>query len=151
MLTIKAMTGGETYARHHCEQRLLCGGRDHHGPMDGTRRGAARAEGAVTMEQFDAVRQGLIRRPASFCGNGRAPIDSTTGRKNRNGPQSLRLHGFSARKPSPCRRSKIPGLSKLTTRLLPKWSRRWRAWPGARSGSWRERHPSDFEPGHRAL
>jgi len=67
MLTIKAMTGGETYARNHLSNNdYYAVGETVTGRWMG--RGAALLglDGAVTMEKFDAVRQALHPATGEF-------------------------------------------------------------------------------------
>ena len=59
MLTIKAMTGGETYAaRHLSNNDYYAVGETITGEWLGRGAELLGLEGAVTMEQFDAIRQG---------------------------------------------------------------------------------------------
>src|SRR5882757_6366457 len=60
MLTIKAMTGGETYAAHHLSNNdYYSVGESITGEWIGRGAQLLGLEGAVTMEQFDAIRQGV--------------------------------------------------------------------------------------------
>lgn len=60
MLTIKAMTGGESYAAHHLSNNdYYSVGESITGEWMGRGAELLGLEGAVTMEQFDAIRQGI--------------------------------------------------------------------------------------------
>ena len=59
MLTIKAMAGGETYARNHLRNNdYYSVGETIEGQWMGRGAELLGLEGAVTMDQFDAIRQG---------------------------------------------------------------------------------------------
>src|ERR1700722_6931137 len=60
MLTIKAMTGGATYAAHHLSNNdYYAEGEAITGVWMGHGAELLGLKGAVTMEEFDAIRQGL--------------------------------------------------------------------------------------------
>ena len=59
MLTIKAMAGGETYAKHHLSNNdYYSVGETITGQWVGRGAQLLGLEGEVTMDQFDAIRQG---------------------------------------------------------------------------------------------
>ena len=60
MLTVKAMAGGETYAAHHLSNNdYYAVGETITGEWIGRGAELLGLEGAVKMEQFDAIRQGV--------------------------------------------------------------------------------------------
>jgi conjugative relaxase-like TrwC/TraI family protein len=67
MLTIKAMTGGDTYAAHHLSNNdYYSVGESITGQWQGRGAELLGLEGAVSMEDFDAVRQGLDPKSGEF-------------------------------------------------------------------------------------
>jgi len=67
MLTIKAMAGGETYAAHHLSNNdYYAVGETIVGQWMGRGAELLGLEGAVTMEQFDAIRQGVDPSTGEF-------------------------------------------------------------------------------------
>jgi conjugative relaxase-like TrwC/TraI family protein len=67
MLTIKAMTGGETYAAHHLSNNdYYSVGETITGQWMGHGAELLGLEGAVTMEQFEAIRQGVDPSTGEF-------------------------------------------------------------------------------------
>ena len=67
MLTIKAMTGGETYAAHHLSNNdYYAVGESITGEWIGRGAELLGLEGAVSMEQFDAIRQGVDPSTGEF-------------------------------------------------------------------------------------
>jgi conjugative relaxase-like TrwC/TraI family protein len=67
MLTIKAMTGGETYAAHHLSNNdYYAVGESITGEWIGRGAELLGLEGAVSMEQFDAIRQGIDPSTGEF-------------------------------------------------------------------------------------
>jgi len=67
MLTIKAMAGGETYASHHLSNNdYYSVGETITGEWVGRGAELLKLEGGVTMEQFDAIRQGIDPSTGEF-------------------------------------------------------------------------------------
>ena len=67
MLTIKAMAGGETYAAHHLSNNdYYSVGETITGQWMGRGAELLGLEGEVTMEQFDAIRQGNDPKTGEF-------------------------------------------------------------------------------------
>jgi conjugative relaxase-like TrwC/TraI family protein len=67
MLTIRAMTGGETYAAHHLSNNdYYAVGETITGEWIGRGAQLLGLEGAVTMEQFDAIRKGVDPSTGEF-------------------------------------------------------------------------------------
>lgn len=67
MLTIKAMTGGETYVAHHLSNNdYYAVGESITGEWIGRGAQLLGLEGAVNMEQFEAIRQGVSPSSGDF-------------------------------------------------------------------------------------
>jgi len=66
MLTIRALSAGKPTPRGICRPMTITRGRTHPRPMDGPGADLLELNGEVTLEQFDAVRQGLHPATGEF-------------------------------------------------------------------------------------